>query len=65
MVHAVGRIYLFDEAGNTHVIQTGEKFRLLAKNKLNGGFMASPAIAGQAFYLRTDTHLYRIGKKQS
>jgi outer membrane protein assembly factor BamB len=65
MVHAVGRIYLFDEAGNTHVIQTGEKFRLLAKNKLNGSFMASPAIAGQAFYLRTDTHLYRIGKKQS
>jgi hypothetical protein len=27
---------------------------------LSGRFMASPAIAGKALFLRTDTHLYRI-----
>jgi hypothetical protein len=25
--------------------------------------MASPAIAGDSLYLRTATHLYRVGKK--
>ncbi|OQC65795.1 MAG: hypothetical protein BWX48_02150 [Verrucomicrobia bacterium ADurb.Bin006] len=24
------------------------------------GFMASPAVSGRAFYLRTKTHLYRV-----
>ena len=28
--------------------------------KLDGRFMASPAVAGKALFLRTDTHLYRI-----
>jgi hypothetical protein len=27
---------------------------------LDDGFMASPAVAGKAFFLRTRSHLYRI-----
>ena len=34
----------------------------LITNKLEDGFMASPAIAWKAFVLRTKTHLYRIEK---
>lgn len=63
LVCVEGRIYLFDDAGVTHVIQPGHEFRPLARNQLDGGLMASPAIAGRAFYLRTDRNLYRIEKK--
>jgi len=62
-VYADGRIWLFSEEGKTTVIQPGRKFALLAENQLGDGFLASPAIAGRAFYLRTRTHLYRVEKK--
>jgi len=35
---------------------------VVAENKLDDGFMASPAVAGRAFFLRTRTHLYRVEK---
>ena len=59
-VCAEGRIYFFSEDGRTTVIEAGRKFNVLAENKLDDGFMSSPAIAGKAFFLRTRTHLYRI-----
>ena len=59
-VYADGRIYFFSEEGKTAVIEAGRQFKKLAENKLEGGFMASPAISGKAFVLRTKTHLYRI-----
>jgi outer membrane protein assembly factor BamB len=55
-----GRIYLFSHAGKTTVIAPERKYRELATSELAGGFRASPAIAGKAFFLRTETHLYRI-----
>jgi outer membrane protein assembly factor BamB len=61
-VYADGRIWLFSEDGKTTVIKPGRTFELLAENQLDAGFLASPAIAGKAFYLRTRTHLYRIEK---
>jgi outer membrane protein assembly factor BamB len=57
---AEGRIYCFSEEGKATVVQAGRKFKVLAENKLDDGFMASPALAGKAFFLRTRTHLYRI-----
>jgi len=62
-VYADGRIWLFSEDGKTTVIRSGRTFEQLAENRLDEGFLASPAIAGKAFYLRTRTHLYRIEKK--
>ncbi len=55
-----GRIYCCGEDGKTIVFAPGKKYHELAVNRLKGRFMASPAVAGQALYLRTDTHLYRI-----
>ena len=59
-VSADGRVYFFSEDGKTIVVEASRSFRILAENELGDGFMASPAIAGKAFYLRSRTHLYRV-----
>ena len=62
-VYADGRLWFFSEDGKTTVLKPGRVFEQVAENKLDEGFLASPAIAGKAFYLRTRTHLYRIEEK--
>jgi len=62
-VYADGRLWFFSEDGTTTVLKPGKVFEQLAQNRLDDGFLASPAIAGKAFYLRTRTHLYRIEEK--
>jgi outer membrane protein assembly factor BamB len=62
-VLAEGRIYFCNEEGKVTVVEASREFKKLADNKLDDGFMASPAIAGKALYLRTKTHLYRIEDK--
>jgi outer membrane protein assembly factor BamB len=57
------RIYFFDESGKATVISASSKFEVLATNLLESGFMASPAVSGNALYLRTRTHLYRIEER--
>ena len=57
---AGGRIYFFSEDGPATVIEAGREFKVLARNALDEGFMASPAIDGPALYLRTTSYLYRI-----
>ncbi len=59
-IHAAGRIYFLDEDGKTTVVKAGRKFEVLAINELENGFMASPAVSGDALFLRTRTHIYRI-----
>ena len=61
-IYADGRLYFCSEEGKTTVLALGLTFKKLAENKLDEGFMASPAVVGKAFFLRTKTHLYRIGK---
>ncbi len=60
-IYAAGRIYFFDEGGKTTVIEAAPEYRVIAVNELDEGFMASPAVSENALYLRTKTHLYRIG----
>lgn len=62
-LHAEGRIYFFSENGNITVIEPGRQFKLMAESRMDEGFMATPAIAGNAFYLRTKTALYRVEKR--
>ncbi len=59
-VYVDGRIYLFNQKGTTTVIKPGRVFEVLATNTLDNGLMASPAVSGKAFFVRTRTHLYRI-----
>lgn len=55
-----GRIYFTSEDGVTTVIAAGEKFQILATNKLAGRALASAAVAGRSLLLRTEGHIYRI-----
>ncbi len=61
-VYAAGNIYFFDAKNASHVMKAGREPVLVARNQLNDGCMASPAIAGNALYVRTRTHLYCIEK---
>ncbi|MCA9240421.1 MAG: PQQ-like beta-propeller repeat protein [Planctomycetales bacterium] len=52
--------YFFNREGVTSVVsRDGE---LLHENELNGAQMATPAIVDDTWLLRTDTHLYAIGR---
>jgi len=57
---ANGKIYFCNEEGKTTVVAAGREFKKLAENKLDSGFMASPAVTDNALILRTKTDLYRI-----
>ena len=54
------RIYFCNQEGKTTVVRAGREFKVMATNQLEGSFLASPAVAGRALFLRSDTHLYRI-----
>jgi outer membrane protein assembly factor BamB len=61
-VFADGKIWLFSEQGKTSVISPGKNLQLIGESQMGDGFLASPAIVGSAFYLRSRTHLYRVEK---
>jgi len=66
-IYADGRIYFCSQQGKTTILKPGRSFEALATNSLPNGFMASPAVAGKALFLRTKTDLYRVesdGKSQ-
>jgi outer membrane protein assembly factor BamB len=60
LLYADGCIFSFSQEGVTTVFKAGSNYEVLATNKLDGGFMASPAVSGGSLFLRTKTHLYRI-----
>ena len=62
-IYADGKLYFFSEEGKIVVLAPGREFKQLAENTLPDGFMASPAVAGQALFLRTRAALYRVETK--
>jgi outer membrane protein assembly factor BamB len=60
-VFADGRIYFLSEEGVTTVIAPGTTFRRLATNVLDGATLASMAVSNRSIFIRTHSHLYRIG----
>ncbi len=61
-VGAADRIYLLSEEGRTVVLQRGPQVKVLAINDLDEMFYASPAIVGDAIYLRGLEHLFCFAK---
>jgi len=60
-VYAAGHLYFFDyKKGLGVVLKPSDPPALVASNQLAAGCMASPAVAGNALYVRTKTHLYRL-----
>jgi outer membrane protein assembly factor BamB len=62
-IHADGRIYFLSEDGMAIVIEPGREFREVAVNRLDGFTLASMAVSEGSIFVRSDTHLYRIGAK--
>jgi len=60
-VGAKGRVYLTGQEGTTIVVKHGPSYEVIARNTLDDGFNASPALAGGEIYLRGFKHLYSIG----
>ena len=62
-VGAAGRVYLVGRNGATVVIKDSDKLEILATNKLDDSFDASPAIVGKELFLRGHESLYCITEK--
>lgn len=63
-LEADGKLYFCNQEGLCTVLQAGDAYQELAKNTLDAGCMASPAVAGKSLFLRTSTHLYRIEARE-
>jgi outer membrane protein assembly factor BamB len=64
-VGADGKLYLATEDEDVVVVRMGDTLDVLATNTLTGqSFIASPVIVDGDIYLRSRTHLFRIGEGQ-
>jgi len=61
-VAADNKIYLASEEGVVVVLDGGEELKVLARNKLDGQILATPAIVDGKIYVRTGDHLYAFGR---
>lgn len=64
---ADGKIYFFTEGGVVTTIAQGREFKKIGEGQFNDEskqiIMATPAVADAAFYVRTRTQLWKVGKK--
>ena len=58
-----GKIYFLSEDGDTFVVKAGDAYDEVAKNSLDEMSLATPALAPDAMFMRTQTRLYRIGDR--
>lgn len=61
-VAASGRVYLVGRNGGSAVIKQSDTLEVLATNRLDEKFDASPAIAGNQLFLRGHEHLYCLAE---
>ena len=60
-VAAGHRVYIASAEGVVVVLDAGEELKILAKNKLDGAILATPALVDGNIYVRTESHLYAFG----
>lgn len=58
LVAGAGHVYAVSEKGDVYVFRAGDKYELVATNRLHEPCLATPAIAHGEIYLRTQQHLY-------
>ena len=59
-IFADGRIYFLNEEGESVVLAPGKEFKKLSTNQLDGQTLASMAVSGNAIFIRSASHLYRL-----
>jgi outer membrane protein assembly factor BamB len=57
-----GKIYVSSEDGDIFVVKAGAKFELLATNPMGEFMMATPALSEGRMFVRTQHHVFAIGK---
>ena len=62
-VGAGGRVYLAGRNGTSVVLKESDKFEILATNRLDEKFDASPAVVGKELFLRGHEYLYCLSEK--
>ncbi len=65
IIAADGRLYFTAEEGDVRVVKAGPTFELLAVNGMGEVCMATPAIADGMIFVRTQHHLFGIGRKEA
>jgi outer membrane protein assembly factor BamB len=58
------KIFFTNDDGQTFVVRAGRDFQLLHTNDIGERTLASPALVGGTWYIRTDRHLVAIGLKK-
>jgi outer membrane protein assembly factor BamB len=58
LIGAGGHVYIVGRNGTTLVLKDGPSLEVVATNKLDDSFDASPAAVGNELYLRGGSHLY-------
>ena len=62
-IYTKGRIYFFNEDAICTVIKPSRKLEIISSSSLaRQPLMATPAVDGNTFYIRTEKYLYCIGK---
>ena len=62
-LYADGNIWFFSTKGEALAIKAGKEFSLVARNQLDSGIWATPAILRNSVIVRTQNYLYRISEK--
>jgi outer membrane protein assembly factor BamB len=62
-VGAQDRLYVTSQSGITYVVKQGATFEILAKNELEDGNFASPAIVGDELFIRGFQYLYCLSEE--
>lgn len=61
-VGAANRVYILGRDGNAVVLRQADALEILARNKLDDGFDASPAVVGKELLLRGRKNLYCVAQ---
>lgn len=64
-VAAEGKIYFCSLNGVVIVVEAGDKFKILAQNKIGERINATAALVDGKIYLRTDKNMYAFGKTKN
>jgi outer membrane protein assembly factor BamB len=58
-----GKVFFTNDEGETFVLAAGPEYRLLHVNRLGEKTLASPALVDGRWYIRTERHLWCIGRE--
>lgn len=62
-IAAGGKLLMISQPGTAVVLEAGNNLKIIARNKLGGNVMATPAIIGNTLYVRTESKLFAFSEE--